>query len=76
MILPTKHVSPSNSLIGLGALLLAELDEPLTVSSLWERSKKLKQVGTFQRFTLCLDMLFSIGSIEFEKGLLVRKEHA
>lgn len=37
MILPTKHISQDEALIGVGATLLGHLSTPVTVSGLWER---------------------------------------
>lgn len=36
MLLPTKHISFSQSLLGLGYYLVKELDKPKTVDSLWK----------------------------------------
>lgn len=72
MILPTKHVSQQSSLLGLGAMLLRLLDEPRTVTALWERARSLAALGTWGRFVLALDLLFLIGAIEFEDGLVRR----
>lgn len=72
MILPTKHISASEAILGVGATLLRHLDGPITVSGLWERAKVESNVGTFERFVLAADLLFVIGAIEFRDGLLVR----
>ena len=37
MILPTKHISQNEALIGIGATLLAHLSMHMTVSGLWGR---------------------------------------
>lgn len=37
MILPSKHLSQNRALIGIGAEVLSQIDEPLAVSELWER---------------------------------------
>jgi hypothetical protein len=72
MILPTKHVSTSHSILGLGATILLYLDKPRTVSSLWGRARKHPEIGTFDRFTLVLDFLYMIGAVDFENNLLRR----
>lgn len=72
MILPTKHITIENSLIGLGALLLTYLDQPATVSSLWEKTKALPEVATFERFTLSLDLLFIMNTIELQDNKIRR----
>lgn len=74
MILPDKSITLSNSLIGIGSLVLIELTVPHTVSSLWEKvRKKYLEVKTFERFVLTLDLLYSLGLIELEDGIIKRK---
>ena len=73
MILPTKHIRSEESLIGVGAYLLSHLSEQLTVSSLWERVKGNSSIATYERFILALDLLFSLGAIELERGLIRRQ---
>jgi hypothetical protein len=72
MILPTKYIPQSESLIGVGATLLGHLDAPSTVSGLWERVKTEPNVGTFERFILASNLLYLIGAIDINNGLLVR----
>jgi len=72
MILPTKHISENEAILGVGATILRHLDSPITVSGLWERTKVESNVGTFERFVLAADLLFVIGAIELRDGLLVR----
>jgi hypothetical protein len=72
MILPTKHISENEAILGVGATILHHLDSPITVSGLWERTKVESNVGTFERFVLAVDLLFIIGAIELRDGLLVR----
>ncbi len=74
MILPSKHISAEQTLLGVGAILIIELDRPQTVTSLWERTRKAAEVGNFERFVLALDMLYIIGAIELSSGLIVRTE--
>ncbi len=72
MILPTKHIKLSNSLLGVGAILLKNIESERTVSSLWLRTRQLPEITTFERFTLGVDFLFMIGAVEFQDGLLRR----
>ena len=72
MILPTKHSPQNEALIGVGATLLAHLNTPLTVSGLWERLKSEPNVGTFERFVLASNLLYLIGAIDMQDGLVVR----
>ena len=70
MILPTKHISTRNSLLGLGSIVLVRLRYPRTVTSLWSDLSKVPEVATFERFVLVLDLLYMMGAIELEEGLL------
>jgi hypothetical protein len=72
VILPTKYIPQDAALIGVGATLLSELDQPLTVSGLWDRVRNQPNVGTFERFTLASTLLFILGAIELRDGLLAR----
>jgi len=72
MILPTKHIKLSNSLLNVGAEILKHLEEAQTVTSLWNKSRTVSHVKTFERFTLGLDLLFMLGIVDFKDGLLRR----
>jgi len=77
MILPTKHLPESHSLLGIGGTILALLGEKeATVSSLWEQFRSTrKEIGlvSFDWFILGLDLLFALGTIELDRGVLRRK---
>lgn len=72
MILPTKHISTSRSLLGVGATVLKNLQGAQTVSRLWEHVRTEPEVRNFERFVLALDLLFALGAIELHEGLLRR----
>lgn len=72
IILPTKHISVSHSLIGIGALLIGHLERPQTVTRLWEKARNAPEVGSFERFSLALDLLYALGAIELHDDLLGR----
>lgn len=72
IILPTKHISIRNSLLGVGAKIIEQLHDPRTVSSLWSAVSTMPEVATFERFVLTLDLLYAIGAIEMDGGLLRR----
>ena len=74
MILPTKHIKLSNSLISVGATLLRHIDSDHTVTALWNTTRVLPEIRTFETFTLGLDLLFMMGAIDFQNGLLRRVE--
>lgn len=78
MILPTKHIRPERALLTIGGELLTRLREPVTVSRLWDdvrrdRGDQTEPASiTYDWFVLALDLLFMVGAIKFERGL-VRK---
>lgn len=74
MILPTKHIKLSNSLLNVGATLLKHINGAQTVTLLWNEARILPEIKTFERFTLGLDLLFMMDLIEFKDGLLRRLE--
>ncbi|WP_347813140.1 ABC-three component system middle component 6 [Streptomyces sp. BK205] len=69
MILPTKGIAADRALLTVGAQIIAELDEPSTVSGLWHlvRLKRSEDEDstplTFDWFVLALDLLFAMGAI-------------
>jgi len=74
MILPTKHIKLSNSLLSVGATLLKHINGAQTVTLLWNEARILPEIKTFDRFTLGLDLLFMMDIIEFKDGLLRKLE--
>lgn len=70
MILPKKHLSISESYFGFGAFLLAKLEEPNTIESLWNYYKEAysaKQYSvkfSFDQFISVIDYLYMIGAIQ------------
>jgi hypothetical protein len=80
VILPTKRLSEDRSLLGVGADLLRLLDQPKTVSRLWEEMQKRRQVGAgvsklpYDWFILSLDLLYAIGAVELRSGRISRRE--
>lgn len=78
MILPTKRLNQDRALLYVGAEVLSLLEEPKTVSRLWDELEKIRTAKsetmslTYDWFVLSLDLLFAIQAIEFDKGLLRR----
>jgi hypothetical protein len=70
MILPDKHITIERSLIGIGSLLLEQLENPRTITGLWDRVHRNPQVGSFERFVITLDLLYAIGAVELADGLI------
>ncbi|MBC8217910.1 MAG: hypothetical protein H8E73_05540 [Planctomycetes bacterium] len=78
MILPTKRITLERALLGIGADVLHLLEEPKTVSRLWNEFKTQRrsqtQAGmvTYDWFILSLDLLYMFSAIQLEKGLIQR----
>jgi len=72
MILPTKHINPLDSLLGVGALILERLQTTKTMTQLWDETRDLPQVATLERLVLGLDLLYMMGVIELDGGVIRR----
>ncbi|WP_020469846.1 ABC-three component system middle component 6 [Zavarzinella formosa] len=76
MILPTKRLSQDRSLLYVGAEILRLLDEPKTVSRIWQELQSARSAQseltslTYDWFVLSLDLLFLIHAIRNERGRL------
>lgn len=77
MILPSKHLSQDRALLTVGARVLQHLSRPKTVSAVWEelfRQGEETQHSTqslgFDQFVLGLDLLFLVGAVQLDEGLL------
>lgn len=81
MILPSKHLPQDRALLTVGGHVLTFLNRPKTVSALWEDLSRQDQglVATHPRritydwFLLALDLLYALGTIELENGLVARR---
>lgn len=71
-LLPNKHIEAKRSLLGLGALLLLKLEKPSTITGLWERCRENPDIGSFERFTASLDLLYLLGAVGIDNSILVR----
>lgn len=72
MILPSKHLKLSNSLLNTGAILLKFLSREQTVTLLWDKTKHLPEIKTYERFILALDLLYLLNLIDFYDGLIMK----
>ena len=77
MILPGKHLGYDRALLGVGGELLTQLNEPRTVSELWERTRQTRSDQsfpiTFDWFILALSFLYAIAAIDYAEGLVTAK---
>ena len=78
MLMPDKHISFSESLLGFGSYLLRELqDSPKSVDTLWSvyhsdlESGRYSARQSFDTYLLTIMFLYSVGVIEeVEEGVL------
>ena len=79
MILPTKRIHQDRALLTVGAEVLRRLDEPKTVSRLWDeiqrayRSRATSPTLTYDWFILSLDLLFAINAVGLNQGLITKQ---
>jgi hypothetical protein len=78
MILPGKHLHHDRALLGIGAEILAVLDDERTISDVWERVRAKRDLVTspisFDWFILALTFLYASSAIEFDGILIGRNE--
>lgn len=74
MILPSKHLGPNRALLGIGAEILAQLDEDRTGSELWVRVQEARgKAGgplSFDWFVLSLSFLYAIAAVDQRGGVI------
>jgi hypothetical protein len=76
MIMPNKNILIRYSLLNCGAIILTELGDYNTLSSLRERTKKCDALASYEKFILTLDYLYMIGAIALRDGMIVRCSNA
>lgn len=70
MILPTKYIPASDSVLGRAGSLLPLRGANPTVSELWHSYRVVQADASFDTFTEALTLLFLIGAVTIEKGIL------
>lgn len=70
MILPTKYVPASDSVLGRAGDLLPLRNYNPTVSELWHAFRKTRPEASFDSFTEALTLLFMIGAVTLDAGIL------
>ena len=77
MILPTKRLGVDRALLTVGGEIIRLLNEPKTVSRIWEELKRVRIAQgkrhslSYDWFVLALDLLYAIGAIQLESGRIV-----
>lgn len=70
MLLPDKHITLAESILGLGAFLLGLLDRPRSVDHLYQRVKEAREDHSLPAYhdldsvLLALGFLYAIGVVE------------
>lgn len=80
MIIPEKHVYLSETILGLGGLIISNFSqENTTLDEIWIKidtlNKKQKYIANlnFDNFILAIDFLFLLGMIEMKSGGILKK---
>ncbi len=78
MILPSKHIKFSQSILGLAGFLLSQLKQPKTIDELWIKysktsAKKFPSYHDFDNIVLAVNLLYTLEAIELnEWGEIVK----
>lgn len=78
MILPDKHITFAESLIGLGSFILDNLTSPKNIDLLWHdfekiRTKEYPAYHSFDNLVLAINMLYTLKMIEISSGDLLMR---
>lgn len=72
MILPTKFIEEEDTLLRVGIDLLGILGKEKKITNLWDKSKDIPSIETYERFILGLDLLFCFGLVDLQEDLVIR----
>jgi len=72
MILPTKYIRENRTLLCAGSVVLLEARRRHTVTSLWEKVRANPSVASYERFIMALDLLYCLGLIQLDDGIVKR----
>ncbi|KVU74709.1 hypothetical protein WK73_15100 [Burkholderia ubonensis] len=76
MILPTKYLSHDRALVTVGGEILKHLEEPRSVSALWDCIREARAYNatetliSFDWFVLALNLLYAISAIDYRDGII------
>jgi len=82
LILPTKGISVDRSLLAIGENVIANLEQPKSVTEAWEdlqldwQQKRTQERLTFDWFALTLSMLYALRLIETTPDGRLRRAYA
>lgn len=78
MLMPSKHISFSQSLLGFGSYLLTKLDSPKTIDEIWKiyqndlEKEKYTAKHNFDNLILTFIFLYGVNAIEQKNGVLYK----
>ncbi|TCN63034.1 hypothetical protein CLV25_11612 [Acetobacteroides hydrogenigenes] len=78
MLMPTKHINFSQSLLGFGSYLLGKLNRPKTIDELWRdyqddlKNELYASEHSFDNLVLSLIFLYGINTIVEKNGLIYK----
>jgi len=70
MILPTKHLSIDESLIGCGAFIVKHMKRARKIDGLWDDVRAEGHIRSYDKFVLTLSALYLLGIIDVEHDRL------
>ena len=70
MILPTKYIPASDSVLGRAGAILPLRESNPTVSELWNSYRRARPEDSFDSFTAALTLLFMLGVVTINTGVL------
>lgn len=79
MIAPTKAISPDRAILTVAAQVLQQLDSSATIDQTWARLRVWREQNrqpspvSFGWFILACDVLYAMGIVEIQDGLLIRR---
>lgn len=73
-LIPNKTILVQYSLLGVGAQIIQYMSGPETITSLWNKLRDFETINTYEKFLAGLTLLYSLGAIYTEEGLLYKNE--
>jgi hypothetical protein len=74
LVFPDKHIRFSESLLGLGSMILSSLTSPKHVDNLWQELRNTQNDSglfcnhNFENLVLAIDILFAMGMLKMTPG--------
>jgi hypothetical protein len=72
--MPSKYLKEDEALIGVSAALLSLIEGNGNLSETWESAKKIKAIGSFERFILALNFLYLLDLVDLHENKIVRTQ--